>query len=83
MVRLADRTYESSSPADRDAPCRVDSLFLLHSINECSYNAHARFLQERLYVWLSTEGVLDLCNRAVSEKTEEKTPQFILTSVTC
>ena len=34
------------------------------------YNVHVCFLQEngRLYVWLSTEAVLDLCNGAVSEK---------------
>ena len=36
-------------------------------------NAHARFLQEngRPYVWLSMEGVLDLRNGAVSEKTPQ------------
>ena len=37
------------------------------------YNAHAHFLQEngQLYVWPSTEGVLDLWNRAVSKKTPQ------------
>ena len=34
------------------------------------YNVHVCFTREngRLYVWLSTEGVLGLCNRVVSEK---------------
>ena len=37
------------------------------------YIAHAHFLQEngRLYVWLSTDGVLDLCNVVISEKTPQ------------
>ena len=42
-----------------------------------AYNVHACYLQEngRPYVWLSKEGVLDLCNGVVSEKT----PQIFLT----
>ena len=38
-----------------------------------AYNTHARYPWKngRLYVWLSMEGVLDLCNGAVSEKTQQ------------
>ena len=44
-----------------------------HMVN--TINAHVRILQEngQLYVWLSMEEMLDLCNRAVLEKT----PQII------
>ena len=37
------------------------------------YNVHVHFLQEngKLYVWPSTEGGLDLCNKVVSEKTQQ------------
>ena len=49
---------------------KIGLLTRLGGLAMLTNNAHAHFLQEngRLYLWHSMEGVLDLCNRAVSEK---------------
>ena len=48
--------------ADTDIP--FNQIKQLRTPKRCSYNG-------RLYVWLSTEGMLDLCNGVVSEKTPQ------------
>ena len=80
-------SFNSFKSVGRSSSVRISTEYItfIYS-NECTkvqnprchhvskyYNAHVCFLQEngRPYVWLSTEGVLDLRNGAVSEKTPQ------------